>query len=267
MKFSIDEVSETLHRLFIGVDGAGLRREDQKKASELVAFLSEVARVATKPTGTLVDLAAGKSPVGLVALLMVLPPAWRVVVVDRAADRAAAAVAAAARAGVADRVDVVVADVADVKDSVAAADVVTALHACGGASDAIIDVVAAAAPTHLLLVPCCYGAHPKNADAETTAIPGQRLTGPLASMLPRQGVVGRRVAASLIDVERTLRLEAAGYDTAVVEFTAPTVTPFNLVWRARRGLDERRRAEARQRLADFSNLLHAGAAAQQTVYR
>jgi hypothetical protein len=56
--------------------------------------------------------------------------------------------------------------------------------------------------------------------------------------------VGRRVAAGLIDAERTLRLEAAGYDTEVVEFCAPTITPHNLLWRGRRGLDEVRRAEA-----------------------
>jgi hypothetical protein len=105
-----------------------------------------------------------------------------------------------------------------------------------------VDVVARAQPTWLLLVPCCYGAHPR-VGAEH-AIPGQRAVAGLAPLLPRQGLVGRRVAAGLIDAERTLRLEAAGYDTEVVEFCAPTITPHNLLWRGRRGLDEVRRAEA-----------------------
>ncbi len=257
MKFSTDEVAAALHRLFIDADGTSLRREDHKKANELAALLPELSRLATRPKGTLVDVAAGKSPLGLVAMSLVLPPGWRLVVVDRAADRAAAAAEAAARAGFADRVDVVVADAADVA-ALAGADIVTALHACGAASDAVIDIAAVAAPKHLLMVPCCYGAHPKN--AVDTSIAGQRLAAPLVDVLPRQGVVGRKVAASLIDVERTLRLEAAGFDTDVVEFVPPAVTPFNLLWRARRGLDEGRRREAAARLAGLSALLGAESA-------
>jgi hypothetical protein len=253
MKFPADVVAHALHRLFIGAEHTALRREDRQKVQELVPLLEEVARAAKKKRGVLVDLCAGKSPLGLVAAALVLPPGWRVVVVDRDDDRVAAAREAIARLdparGVATEVFVGDVGAPAVVEVVAAADVVCALHACGPASDAIVDVVAQAQPTHVLLVPCCYGAHPRvGADH---AIPGQRAVAGLESVLPRQGLVGRRVAMGLIDAERTLRLEVAGYDTEVVEFCAPTVTPHNLLWRGRRGLDEVRRADAatrRQRL-------------------
>lgn len=249
MKFPADVVAHALHRLFIGAAGTALRREDRQKVLELVPLLDEVARAAKKKRGLLVDLCAGKSPLGLIAAALALPPGWRVIVVDRDVDRVTAAREAIARLDPTRLVsaDVVVADVADaaVVDLIAGADVVCALHACGPASDGIIDVVATARPTHVLLVPCCYGAHPRvGADH---AIPGQRAAAPLEAVLPRQGLVGRRMAVGLIDAERTLRLEAAGYDTEVVEFCAPTVTPHNLLWRGRRGLDEVRRAEASER--------------------
>lgn len=249
MKFPADVVAQTLHRLFIGADRATLRREDHQKVQELVPLLDEVARAAQKKCGVLVDLCAGKSPLGLVAAALVLPPGWRVVVVDRDDDRVAAAREAIGRLDPARGVvaEVVVGDVADdvVAARVTGADVVCALHACGPASDAIVDVVARAQPTRVLLVPCCYGAHPRvGADH---AIPGQRAVAGLQDVLPRQGLVGRKVAAGLIDAERTLRLEAAGYDTEILEFCAPTITPHNLLWRGRRGLDEVRRADAARR--------------------
>jgi hypothetical protein len=49
----------------------------------------------------------------------------------------------------------------------------------------------------------------------------------------------------VIDAERTWRLEAAGYETEVVEFVAPTVTPHNLLWRARLVGESRRMTTAR----------------------
>ena len=245
---TIDDVEGCLHRLFIKADGTALRREDKKKAAELVPLLAEVARLTrNRPRGVLVDLCAGKSPLGLLSAALVLQPGWRVVVVDRDAARVDAARRAAI--GVDCVVDIVVASVGDdqVHALVATADIVVALHACGAASDAVIDAVGLARPAHLLLVPCCYGAHPKSATVGVPAIPGQALLAGLTDIIPRQGVVGRRLAQAVIDAERTLRLESLGYDVEVVEFVAPTVTPHNLLWRARRGLDERRRAEAASR--------------------
>ena len=109
---TIDDVEACLHRLFIKADGTALRREDKKKAAELVPLLAEVARLTrNRPRGVLVDLCAGKSPLGLLSAALVLQPGWRVVVVDRDAARVDAARRAAI--GVDCVVDVVVASVGD----------------------------------------------------------------------------------------------------------------------------------------------------------
>lgn len=247
MKFSDDDVATTLHRLFIRAAGTSLRKEDRQKVKELVPLLDEVARVAKKGGGVLVDACAGKSPLGLVAAAMALPSTWRVQVLERDPARVAAARAAAAVLDDPARVEVIDADVADDRGRavLAAADVVVALHACGPASDGIIDAVVGGAARHLLLVPCCYGAHP--ATHPQHRIPGQQAAHAFVDVLPRQGLVGRRFAQAIVDGERTLRLEKAGFDVDVVEFVGATVTPHNLLWRARRGLDDNRIAEAAAR--------------------
>ena len=43
-------------------------------------------------------------------------------------------------------------------------------------------------------------------------------------------LIRRRMRASLIDMERKLRLEAAGYETELDEFVGATVTPHNLLF-------------------------------------
>jgi hypothetical protein len=53
---------------------------------------------------------------------------------------------------------------------------------------------------------------------------------------------------SLIDAERTLRLEVAGWETTVAALVPPTVTPHNLMWRARRMREPNRMREAAQQL-------------------
>jgi hypothetical protein len=252
MEFSADDVAQTLHRLFIGAADAGLRREDRQKVAELVPLLREIQRaVGSKPRGTLVDVCAGKSAVGLIAAALVLPRdgegmcRWRVVVVERSADRVAAARAAAARLpGV--EVHIHEADVAEAPLPVDPHDepvVVVALHACGPASDAVIERCVQTRPSTLLLVPCCYGAHPASAPPDHPIV-GQRAAAAFAAALPRQGLVGRRFAQALIDAERTLHLEAGGFAVDVVEFVGATVTPHNLLWRARRVEEPVRRQRA-----------------------
>jgi hypothetical protein len=252
MEFSVDDVARELHRLFIGDAAATLRKEDRQKVAELVPLLEEVRRaVGRKTRGSLVDLCAGKSALGLLAATLVLPrdeqgrSGWRVVIVERDPDRVDAAREAATRvAGV--EVEIVQADVAQVALPATAKTcpvVVVALHACGPASDAIIDRCVDAGPSSLLLVPCCYGAHPATA-ASPHAIPGQRAATAFVDLLPPQGLVGRRLAQAVIDAERTLRLQAGGFAVDVVEFVAPTVTPHNLLWRARRVDEPPRRARA-----------------------
>lgn len=241
-ELSINDVSACLHRLFIGDDASTLRKEDRQKAAELLPLLEEIRRRVVKKPSVFVDACAGKSALGLVAAALVLPATYRVVIVERDAAR----VAQARRAAAALNHDIVVVEGdVGVVPLPHGAHIVAALHACGAACDAVIAAAADAEALHLLLVPCCYGAHPARVDA--AAIPGQIASARFVDMLPRQGLVGRRFAQALIDAERTLRLEELGYDVEVVEFVAPTVTPHNLLWRARRSGEPRRKAEAARR--------------------
>ena len=243
MKLIVDDVEACLHRLFIGAASAGLRKEDVQKAHELAPLLVQIARLMVKKPGTFVDACAGKSALGLVAAAMVLPTTWRLVIIERDPQRVAAARHAAEQLGH----EVVVVE-GDVRTTPVPKDahIVAALHACGPASDAVIDAAAAANARHLLLVPCCYGAHPAK---EERAIKGQHASARFVDMLPRQGLVGRRFAQAMIDAERTLRLEQHGYDVDVVEFVAPTITPHNLLWRGRRVGEPQRMQEAARRRA------------------
>ena len=71
--------------------------------------------------------------------------------------------------------------------------------------------------------------------------------------IPRHAQVRRRFIQSCVDAERTLRLEAAGYQTEVVELVGATVTPHNLLWRARRVGEACRTRQAREALARWAS--------------
>ena len=221
-------VEAILHRLFIGDSTAALRDEDRQKARELAVVLDEIARIAPR-AGTIVDAAAGKGAVGLTALATVLDSkAWRVVAIERDAHRiellrrASADLATDARAG----------DVAHPSAWPDEPTLVVALHACGLATDAIIDRAVAVRARHILLVPCCYGGFATHADA---ARPTDAYAHEWAEAMGVQpGVLRASLARTLTDTERTLRLEAAGYETTVIDAIPATVTPFGRLWRARR---------------------------------
>lgn len=217
----LEAVRDALLRLFIGAGGARLRREDEQKAEEIAALLPELARL--RRDGLLVDAAAGKSPVGLVAAELL--GFSRVVVIERAPDRAAACREAIARLSPGAAVELREGPVADPGLWPERPDAVVALHACGPASDDVIDAAVSVRARRLLLVPCCYGAGVRHAAAARAAV--ERLG------LPRQGELRRRAENAFVDAERTLRLEAGGYDVEVAAFVPPTVTPMNLLWRGR----------------------------------
>ncbi len=121
---------------------------------------------------------------------------------------------------------------------------VAALHACGPAADVIMDRAVASEARMLLLVPCCT----------STAVPGVRRVEEKAEALGfgQHAPLRRRFIQAMIDAQRTWRLEAAGYQTEVVEFVPPTVTPHNLLWRSRRVMEPRRMAKAKEILAGLN---------------
>lgn len=237
----VSAIEQLLDRLYIGCAGAKLRKEDRKKASELAAFLPEIER-ATRgrgPSTTLVDAAAGKGYVGVLAAK--LYELQHVVLIERDAARLELAREATVRADIpGGRFSFHSGDVADPSLWPPAPDLVTALHACGPAADHVIGATIAAGARRLLLVPCCTPARER----------------PLAAHLgiPRHAAVRRAFLESVVAAERTLRLEAAGYQTEVVPFCAPTVTPYNLVFRARRVAEPGRMKRAAQDLARLSSI-------------
>jgi hypothetical protein len=241
-------VQEALHRLYIAAPGAVLRKEDRKKAAELVGLLAEIEHIVQgakldRPIH-LVDAAAGKAYVGLLAAEFLLAERARrsqVTLIEREASRAALCRAVVAKVR-APQVDFSVVECA-VENAAAwpdQPDIVVALHACGPASDAIVERAVACRTRHLLLVPCCTSEHVAAASLATRQA---EVLG-----LPRHAEVRRRFIQAIVDAERTLRLEAAGYETHVVSFVAPTHTPHHLLWRARRVEEPVRMAEAAQGL-------------------
>ena len=249
MTFPRAQLDELLHRLFIDAPATSLRDEDRRKSDEMAGLLAEVAaavaRRACKGEFVLVDAAAGKAYVGLLAAELILAPRGRparVHVIEREPGRVAACRDAIARLRAPSlAIEVVAADVADPAAWPSEPDLVVALHACGQASDVIIDQSLAVRARTLLLVPCCTS---KDVSAAALA---QRRADQLG--MPRHAEVRRRFIQSVVDAERTLRLEAAGWQSTVVSFVAPTVTPHNLLWRAERVGEPGRMAEAAEQLA------------------
>ena len=240
------DVEKLLHRLYIAESSAALRAEDRRKATEIAAMMDEIARMigrfSKKKPFTLVDAAAGKSYVGLIAAKILLEPFGgnvSVVTLEQDPRRVELSRRAKEILGSSVPVNCVEARVEDPTCWPMEPSLVVALHACGGASDAVIDRSVAARAQALLLVPCCTG---KSVAAFSRTLAVAEEMG-----IPRHTSVRRRFAQALIDAERTLRLEAAGYETEVVEFVAPTVTPYNLLWRARYVGESKRMENARKR--------------------
>ncbi|MDD5307282.1 MAG: methyltransferase [Deltaproteobacteria bacterium] len=242
---TVDEVRGALHRLFIGVRGTALRKEDEVKAVELAAMLKELSRF--RRDALLVDAAAGKAPVGLLAAELL--GFARIAVIERDAGRVEACREAAARLTRRAEIEVRHADVGDLGAWPEAPDVVAALHACGFAADAVIDAAARARARFILLVPCCYG--------KGVAFAGGASKWATLMGAPRQGAVRRRLLDALVDAERTLRLESYGYEVTVAPLVSPTVTPHNLLWRARRAVEPRAMERARASLEQLREALGA----------
>ncbi|HVK64539.1 MAG TPA: methyltransferase [Polyangium sp.] len=231
-----ESVERALHDLFIVAEGTKLRREDRKKSVEVAALLGEIER--HRKDGLLVDAAAGKAYVGLLGAALL--GFTRIHVIEREASRIAACEAAAARLGAGIELRLAAGDVGDAACWPEAPELVVALHACGAASDAILDAASGAGAKWIYLVPCCYAASvpfAKAAEAKADTLG-----------MPRQAEVRRRFLMSLVDAERTLRLEAAGYEVTITAFVPPTVTPHNLLFRARRVREPGRMREAAARL-------------------
>jgi hypothetical protein len=257
------EVERWLEALYVAAEGATLRAEDRRKAVEVAALLAEIAavlrRAARRRPFVLVDAAAGKSYVGLLAAKLLLEPDGRassVVTLEREPARVAASRAALARLDTGVPAECRRGDVSEASAWPDEASLVVALHACGPAADAVIERTIASRAAALLLVPCCTSAAvPAAATAEA---------GAAAAGIPRHAPVKRRFIQAMVDAERTWRLEAAGYETEVVEFVGALVTPHNLLWRARRVGEPVRMARAQESLAQWRERVGSGPASEHS---
>ncbi len=251
-KILVSEVERWLDLLYVAAEGAGLREEDRRKALEVAAMLVEIeralSRFARRSHLVLVDAAAGKSYVGLLAAKLLLEPMRRpaaVIAIEQDPRRTALSLQAAERLQTAVpfecRTGDVAADIWPEHPSI-----VAALHACGPAADAILERTVLSGARMLLLVPCCT----------SDSIPAAAWARKAAERrgIPHHAPVRRRFIQALVDAERTWRLEAAGYETEVVEFVAATVTPHNLLWRARLVKEPARMAAARRSLEALAAL-------------
>jgi hypothetical protein len=245
------EVEHWLDRLYIAEEGAGLRLEDRRKAREVASMLEEieraVGRFSRRSPLVLVDAAAGKSYVGLLAAKLVLDPGGRratVITIEQDSKRVEASLRALRRLDSSTPIECREADVASGEAWPQPISIVAALHACGPAADAVIERAIAAQARQLLLVPCCTSAAmPSTIWAQAEA---------RAAGIPHNAPVRRRFIQAMVDAERTWRLEAAGYETEVVEFVPPTVTPHNLLWRARLVGETQRMKSAQIALEEFT---------------
>ena len=94
-------------------------------------------------------------------------------------------------------------------------------------------------PKWIFAVPCCHSEHVARwAQARAWA---QRI------LLPSHGEVEVKLIREWLDTERMLRLESAVCETTAVALVPPTVTPHNVLLRARRLREPKRRAEAARR--------------------
>ncbi len=244
MPVRLVDVERWLGDLYIAAEAASLRREDRCKARQVAAILDEIeramARISHRHALVLVDAAAGKSYVGLLAAKLVIEPQGRtghVVAIERDPARVAASERALERLGSTTAVDFRTGQVGDDRLWPDRPSIVVALHACGEAADAIIGQAVARRARSLLLVPCC------TSRAVAAAVAAVRQAERLG--IPRQAPVRRRFVQAMVDAARTQRLEAAGYETEVIEFVGATVTPHNLLWRSRLVEEPTRMAAAR----------------------
>lgn len=248
-------IAELLYAGFVGVPGKALREEEHVKTDELVALLEELARsvgkLSKKAPLVLVDAAAGKGYVGLLAAKLLLDPQGVPAVVhliERDPRRLELAREAAARLGVTTEIVYTAKDVDDASAYPEGASIVVALHACGDATDRVIERGIDARAKLLLVMPCCVGKSTR----------GSALARSIAATiaLPKAGPVRRRMVHAVVDGERMLRLEAAGYQTDAFELVSTRVTPYNVLLRARRVGEQGRAARARE---DLERLRHFAA--------
>ena len=138
-------------------------------------------------------------------------------------------------------------DIADYTDD--HADMVVTLHACDTATDyALIHAVAWNTKV-ILSVPCCQHELFK------------QIKNDLHNPILKHGILKERFTEYLTDGLRGLKLESAGYDVAMIEFTSPEHTARNIMIKAVKAnaagaYAKKKREAARQQYQDLCDFYH-----------
>lgn len=230
--------------------------------ANLVALVAALPSPNKERTPHLLDMCGGCGHVGLV--LAALLPQWRVTVVDMA-EAALRIARRRAREAQLENFDTVLGDVGEVKDEF---DVAVALHACGGASDAVL-AKAGKVGAMMVVVPCCVGGGVAEKGGVTGSATGSKVEdfvgGGLIEWgyarservreLLRESEFGRlaraadfgergerdewrRVAKMILELDRKLWLEEGGYEVRVVKMRPLECTPKNdviVAWKGKGG--------------------------------
>lgn len=122
-------------------------------------------------------------------------------------------------------------------------DLVVALHACDTATDAALAVAMGWQAKVILAAPCCQ--HELNQQVRCQ---------PLNALL-QYGLLKERFAALATDAARACLLEAAGYQTQILEFIDSEHTPKNLLIRAVKGNTSHQREQAALRYKEIKDWL------------
>jgi hypothetical protein len=247
-------VALAFHRGWVVDPQARLRVDDLLECEELAGFLGEVAlalrALPRTPELTLIDAAAGRGLVGVLATHFFFQQGGvRLRLVERDPHSLARGVEAAGRLVPVVPIEVSELDLADAVFG-ARPDLVTALHACGDASDLTIASAIRAEARRILVAPCCVARH--LASSERAVRAAER------SGLPTHGELLRLYIEAWVMGERVIELERAGYQTEVVSFTSSRVTPHHLVLRARRVMEPVRMARAEAKRAAMHALAAEG---------
>ena len=125
-------------------------------------------------------------------------------------------------------------------------DMVVTLHACDTATDYALDKAVRWGAGVILSVPCCQ--HEVNEQIRSEEL----------LPLMRYGIIKERMAALVTDAVRADLLEAAGYETSILEFIDMEHTPKNLLIRAikRNEVNEHRQREIRHKIDELTEFLH-----------
>ncbi len=232
------EVEALLGRLHLG-DAARLGERERKKATEVTALLGHLGPLLTGASRQrellVVDAAAGRGHVAAALSALLLPALGmraRIVACEWEPERLSRSVRRMRECGIED-VEAVAGSVADLALD-GRPDLVVGLHACGEASDQVIDLALGSRARRLALVPCCHPAAPELLQRLGIAV---------------GGAAGDRLAAAAIDARRILRLEAARYRVDSAALGSAAETGRDLVLLAREGGGRRRAEQAARQLS------------------